>query len=266
MFVNHVLKSQDEIITSNYGNRTYTINNRQVSDFHNGIDLVSKSVANDEIIAYSDGIVSAVNNSVSGFSQTKGAGNYVYINHNNNYQTRYLHIKKDTIKVKVGDKVKKGQVLGTIGLTGWATGVHLHFGVYLNNTMQNPLDYLTGKKAIESTSQNIIYTVVKGDTLTKIAKQYNTTVEKLVKLNNIQDRNLIKINQKIIIPTANSYLKTTYQGTSIVDALKSINVDSSYKYRSQLASINNISNYTGTAEQNTKMLNMLKQGILKISP
>ena len=54
-----------------------------------------------------------------------------------------------------------------------------------------------------------------------------------------------------------------YKGTSIVDALNQIGVDSSYSYRSKLAQINGITNYRGTAEQNTKMLEMLKNGALK---
>ena len=50
--------------------------------------------------------------------------------------------------------------------------------------------------------------------------------------------------------------------SNIVDGLKQINVDSSYNYRSKLAKANGISNYSGTAEQNTKLLNLLKQGKL----
>lgn len=54
-----------------------------------------------------------------------------------------------------------------------------------------------------------------------------------------------------------------YSGSSIVDALKQIGVDSSYNYRSKLANLNGIVNYCGSAEQNTKMLEMLKNGTLK---
>ena len=54
-----------------------------------------------------------------------------------------------------------------------------------------------------------------------------------------------------------------YKGVSIVDALNEIGVDSSFSYRSKLASANGISNYTGTAEQNTQLLNLLKNGTLK---
>jgi len=53
-----------------------------------------------------------------------------------------------------------------------------------------------------------------------------------------------------------------YTGNSLVDALNSINVDSSFNNRARIAEVNGISNYTGTAAQNTQMLNLLKQGKL----
>ena len=53
-----------------------------------------------------------------------------------------------------------------------------------------------------------------------------------------------------------------YKGSSLVDALKQIGVDSSYSYRSKLAKANGVKNYTGTAEQNKKMLDLLKKGKL----
>jgi len=49
---------------------------------------------------------------------------------------------------------------------------------------------------------------------------------------------------------------------SLVDALKSLNENSSYSYRSSIARVNNINNYTGSSSQNRKMLNLLKQGLL----
>ena len=54
----------------------------------------------------------------------------------------------------------------------------------------------------------------------------------------------------------------SYKGSSLVDALKQIKVDSSYSYRSKLAKANGIENYTGTAKQNTQMLELLKKGKL----
>lgn len=55
----------------------------------------------------------------------------------------------------------------------------------------------------------------------------------------------------------------TYKGSSIVEALKQIKINSSYSYRSKLAKANGITNYKGTASQNTKLLKLLKQGKLK---
>lgn len=66
-------------------------------------------------------------------------------------------------------------------------------------------------------------------------------------------------------PSGNGYLYANYNGSSIVDALKSIGYDSSYNSRKNLAALNGISGYTGTPSQNTTMLNLLKQGKLKCS-
>ena len=65
-------------------------------------------------------------------------------------------------------------------------------------------------------------------------------------------------------PTGDFFQKCENHHTSIVEALKSISVDSSYAYRERIAAANNISNYSGTAEQNTTMLNKLKSGSLRI--
>ena len=61
-----------------------------------------------------------------------------------------------------------------------------------------------------------------------------------------------------------AYLKVNYNGTSIVDALKSANMDSSFSYRKKLARLNGISNYSGTPEQNINLLNLAKNGRLRI--
>lgn len=63
-------------------------------------------------------------------------------------------------------------------------------------------------------------------------------------------------------PIKTNYLKCTYKGSSLVDALKSIKVDNSFSYRKKLAQANGITGYVGTANQNTKLLNLLKAGKL----
>ena len=70
------------------------------------------------------------------------------------------------------------------------------------------------------------------------------------------------VNDSVIINNITYLSNTNYKGVSLVDALNEIKVDSSYNYRSKLATKNNISNYKGTSEQNTTMLNLLKSGKL----
>ncbi|WP_199880674.1 peptidoglycan DD-metalloendopeptidase family protein [Bacillus massiliglaciei] len=69
-----------------------------------------------------------------------GYGNKVMIDHHNGYKTVYAHL--NSIAVKQGQKVEKGTVIGQMGTTGHSTGIHLHFEVYKNGTLANPLDYI----------------------------------------------------------------------------------------------------------------------------
>lgn len=63
-------------------------------------------------------------------------------------------------------------------------------------------------------------------------------------------------------PQVNYFKETPYTGVSIVDGLAAIGEIRTYEYRAQIAAVNGISGYTGTPEQNTHMLNLLKQGRL----
>lgn len=71
------------------------------------------------------------------------------------------------------------------------------------------------------------------------------------------------VNQKMGVTGTSYYKKYTGSSVSLVDAIKSIGVDSSMTNRKKIAKANGISNYTGTSSQNTKLLNLLKQGKLK---
>ena len=64
-------------------------------------------------------------------------------------------------------------------------------------------------------------------------------------------------------PTIEYYPKTDYRGVSIVEALISIGVDSSYSYREKIAKANGIKEYRGSSSQNMQLLNLLKKGKLK---
>ncbi len=190
-------------VTSSFGARSFynSKTKKQQTDFHSGIDLIGGAI----IVTPAKGKVISSQTNVKGYSQTFSRGNYVIIDHSNNIQTAYYHIKYDTLKVKVGDKVEEGTEIGITGATGNATGVHLHYGVRVNGSWVNPIDYLLGVKTLTEASkyEEIIYTIKQGDTLSGIAIKFNTTVNELVKLNDIKNPNLIitgntlKIKSKI---------------------------------------------------------------------
>lgn len=99
--------------------------------YHKGLDIAGP--ANRAILAPDNGTVV-----FAGYSGD--FGNKIEINHNNGMKTIYAHLA--SIEVSVGQTVQKGQQIGIMGTTGDSTGVHLHFEVYKNGALQNPLDYL----------------------------------------------------------------------------------------------------------------------------
>lgn len=113
---------------------------------HNGVDLVNTNSKGAHLlgweVAHSDGVVVAYRNNCNGFE--KGSyGNYVKLKHSDGYYTLYAHIAYNTVKVKTGDKVKRGQVLGYMGNTGYSFGGHLHFEVRDTNDVRiDPIPYL----------------------------------------------------------------------------------------------------------------------------
>lgn len=98
---------------------------------HKGIDIARPSNRN---------ILAADNGTVVFTGYDGGFGNKVVINHNNGMSTLYAHL--DRISVSVGQVVQSGQIIGKMGDTGNSTGVHLHFEVHKNGSIQNPLKYL----------------------------------------------------------------------------------------------------------------------------
>lgn len=86
----------------------------------------------------------AIYASASGIVRTTslryGYGNHIDINHGNGWTTRYAHLSE--FKVKSGDYVQQGQLIGIMGSTGRSTGPHLHFEIRYNGAPLNPLSYL----------------------------------------------------------------------------------------------------------------------------
>lgn len=113
---------------------------------HDAIDMVGKGMTSDYITSHSSGEVVDVRKDYKTTDKKGNSyGNYVKIKHDNGMYTLYAHMKYGSIAVNKGDKVNKGQVIGYMGSTGRATGVHLHFEIRNgsgSDTRINPEPYL----------------------------------------------------------------------------------------------------------------------------
>ncbi len=252
---------------------------------HKAIDLVGDKHTLDYIVSHSDGEVTYVQD---GYNNKKGStggvayGNYVKIKHNNEYSTLYAHLEKG-IKLKKGDMVSKGMVIGYMSDSGNAYGKHLHFEVFRNGKKIDPTKYINDD-IISKDGDVIVSNKYKVGMTVKINGVFvsSTSNEKLVPLIKegkitkiisgvrnpylLNDGNIGWVNDDSIIENVENQkylMNSKYIGNSIVDALKGIGVDSSFVNRKKLAEKNNINNYVGSAKQNIEMLNLLKKGKLK---
>jgi murein DD-endopeptidase MepM/ murein hydrolase activator NlpD len=116
-------------LSSSAGNRTDPFTGEK--DFHPGLDISADK--GDPVYATADGTV--VNASAAG-----NYGNLVILDHGFGLETRYGHLS--AFKVKQGQPVKRGDLIGLVGATGRATGPHLHYEVRANGRILNPLQLL----------------------------------------------------------------------------------------------------------------------------
>jgi len=116
-------------ISSVFGWRNDPITGKRA--FHEGLDFAGRP--DSEVVAVAAGVV-------VWSGKRWGYGNAVEINHGNGYSTLYAHNKKNL--VKVGETVKKGQVLAMLGSTGRSNGPHVHFEVRRNGKAVNPIKFV----------------------------------------------------------------------------------------------------------------------------
>lgn len=114
-------------IGSLYGYRTDPF--YKVTKFHEGIDFTAP--VGTPIYATGDGVISSAEYNSGGY------GNIIVINHGFSYETKYAHLSR--IKVKVGQKVKRGEIIGLMGNTGKSTAPHLHYEVHKSGVPINPI-------------------------------------------------------------------------------------------------------------------------------
>ncbi len=125
-------------VSSNFGMRADPFTGAR--SMHKGVDIASPMGS--VIKAMGDGVVSYA-------SMKRGYGRLVQINHGQGYVTRYAHTQHNPVAlVKVGDRVKKGQAVARVGISGRSTGPHLHFEVLLERQQVDPVDYLKGPRRV----------------------------------------------------------------------------------------------------------------------
>jgi murein DD-endopeptidase MepM/ murein hydrolase activator NlpD len=113
-------------IASGFGFRIHPIYG--IAKMHNGLDFTAPQGT--PIYATGDGMVTTA-------GAGGGAGNHVIINHGYGYETVYMHMVR--IKATVGQKVKRGEVIGWVGNTGASTGPHCHYEVHINGEPVDPV-------------------------------------------------------------------------------------------------------------------------------
>ena len=133
---------------------------------------------------------------------------------------------------------------------------------YLTTTVTPKVD--TVQKTV-STVNNTVNTVKNTvNNTAKSVKKVESNTNKIKKaVSTAKPKATAKTTPKTTTKKTNTIKKTNYKGDSIVDGLKSVGVNSSYDNRKKIAKANGIKNYTGTAKQNTELLNKLKKGTLK---
>jgi len=143
----------------------------------------------------------------------KGYGRLVIIRHYNGLETYYAHLSR--INVKPGQFVKAGEIIGKSGSTGRSSGAHLHFEIRYKGIPLNPAHIisftdnilLNDKIILKKVKQNffvynenaIIYSVQRGDYISKIAKEYGTSVTKLCETNDLAKNTKLKVGQLLRI-------------------------------------------------------------------
>lgn len=115
-------------LTSTFGMRFHPI--LGYSRMHRGVDFGAPSGT--AVYAAGDGVVTRV-------GRVRGYGNYIEIDHNQQYATAYGHLSGFARGLHDGEQVKQGELIGYVGMTGMATGPHLHYEVHYQGKQIDPL-------------------------------------------------------------------------------------------------------------------------------
>jgi len=182
------------VMTSTYGWRD--------GRMHNGVDIDLQVW--DPVVASFPGVVRVAR-------AYGGYGRVVVIRHYNGLETFYAHLHR--FKVKEGDKVEGGQIIGLGGSSGHSTGSHLHYEIRFKGSPINPCSFIsfqdqalvndtlvlkrTKNGYVSYPKGTLVHTVKKGDTLFDVAKMYGTTTSKVAELNGIRRNSYLYVGQRL---------------------------------------------------------------------
>jgi murein DD-endopeptidase MepM/ murein hydrolase activator NlpD len=114
--------------------------------------------------AIGDGVVVAV-------GKNGGYGNMIDIRHKNGYVSRYGHLSRFAKGLHRGEHVTMGQTIGYVGMTGWATGPHLHFEIRINGVAHDPKVALKNKSGEPlPQSEEALFQEIRAHTLAALAQ------------------------------------------------------------------------------------------------
>jgi len=195
-FCNYVAPIENPVVTSNFGWRK--------GRAHTGIDLDLQVW--DPVAAAFDGMVRVA-------YYHPAYGRVVVIRHYNGLETLYAHLHR--FKVKAGDIVNAGQIIGLGGSSGHSTGSHLHFEVRFKGKPLNPKHLISFKEnKLVSDSVMMVkqkwdyavlplgieyHTIKRGDFMYKIANRYGISVNQLCDLNGMRRNSVLLVGRKLRI-------------------------------------------------------------------
>ena len=138
------------LIASGFGHRVHPI--YKILKMHSGIDF--SAPVGTPVHATGDGTVEAVTRTA------RGLGNRILIDHGQGYKTLYACM--DELKVRRGQQVKRGELIGTVGDSGLSAAPHLHYEVHLNDEPVNPINYFFLELTPEEYDRLILISLMSG--------------------------------------------------------------------------------------------------------
>ncbi len=182
----YTLSSGGDYKTRNKGYPTHT----GMDYTNNDVDTSVLAVGNGKVIKVIDDVLDSEHGLKStDYPAGRTGGNEVHIQYDN-CENRLCHLKHNSIKVTVGDVVKIGDIIGTMGNTGYSSGMHLHFEIRVNNIPVDPLPYINEEVKLNIDNSVKTYTVSRGDSLWGIAERYfgvGTKYKDIMRYNNLKN-------------------------------------------------------------------------------